>query len=127
MSLERALFNKQVKFESWEVVPLLAEIPRDARVIEYRCTSRYKNTLLFGVVITDMRCHIDIHKMCVGRSGGVERDLEILQDNHPFKGGIELFARPIQFWCPDTFRIIIELERRPLVLPSITALVYRQP
>src|SRR5690606_39963000 len=102
MTLGRALFNKQVKFDAWEVVPLLAEIPRDARVIEYRCTSRYKNTLLFGVVITDMRCHIDLHKMYLGRSGGEERDLEILQDTHPFKRWIELFGRRIQVWCPDT-------------------------
>jgi hypothetical protein len=128
MSLEQALFEKKLKFESWELVPLLAELPRDARIIEYRCTSRYMNTQLFGVVITDMRCAINIHKMSVGRSSaGMEKDLEILHDNHPFKGGIELFARPLQFWCPDTLRMVIELEHRPSVLPSITALVYRQP
>lgn len=118
MTFEEALFQKKIRFQSWEVVPLLEQLAVP-NMVEYRCASRSKRVNLFGIVITGMRCSIDIHRMAVD-----EHELTIVHDKSPFSGGLELFTTPVPFSFPSKLRIIVGFARRPSVLPDIRALVY---
>lgn len=114
--------DPRIKLAAWDVVPLLYEVPREEKIIEYRCTAR-RHSKMVGLIITDLRCKIDIHKLCIGA-----QDLDVITSepmNTPFSKGIQLFANPIPFFCPMTLRVVIELERRSSqnLIPTLVALV----